>query len=111
MNVYQVRAQMRSGVNVQQLPLRVTFYARVSTEREEQASSLENQITYYTNFIQQNSLWTYVDGYIDDGISGAGTQKRDSFNRMIRDGKAGRFDFIVTKEILRFSRNTVDSHQ
>lgn len=111
MDVYQVREQMRSGKTIYQLPLRVTFYARVSTEREEQASSLENQITYYTNFIQSNPLWTFVNGYVDEGISGASTRKRDSFNRMIKDGKTGRFDFIITKEISRFSRNTVDSIQ
>ena len=111
MNVHQIKEAMRCGTNIQQLPLKVAFYARVSTEREEQASSLENQVGYYTSFIQGNSLWTFVDGYIDEGISGASTLKRDSFNRMIKDGKNGRFNFIITKEISRFSRNTVDSIQ
>jgi len=83
----------------------------VSTDREEQASSLENQIEYYTNYIKSNPMWTFVEGYVDEGISGASTKKRDSFNRMIKDGKNGRFDFIITKEISRFSRNTVDSIQ
>ncbi|MDR2909323.1 MAG: recombinase family protein [Oscillospiraceae bacterium] len=111
MDVYKIRDLMRSGVAIQQIPLRVTYYARVSTEREEQASSLENQITYYQSYIKSNSMWTFVDGYVDEGISGASTKKRDSFNRMIKDGKYGRFDFIITKEISRFSRNTVDSIQ
>ncbi len=111
MDVYKVRDLMRSGVAIQQIPLRVTYYARVSTEREEQASSLENQISYYTDYIKCNPLWTYVEGYIDEGISGASTKKRDSFNRMIKDGKKGLFNLIITKEISRFSRNTVDSIQ
>ena len=111
MDIPQVRNLMRSGTGIQQLPLRVTFYARVSTEREEQASSLENQIAYYTSFIQSNPHWIFVDGYIDDGLSGASTLKRNSFNRMIKDAKSGRFDFIITKEISRFSRNTIDSLQ
>jgi len=111
MDVYKIRDLMRSGISIQQIPLRVTYYARVSTDREEQASSLENQIAYYTNYIKSNPMWTFVDGYVDEGISGASTKKRGSFNRMIKDGKYGRFDFIITKEISRFSRNTVDSIQ
>ncbi|MEG0598195.1 MAG: recombinase family protein, partial [Oscillospiraceae bacterium] len=75
----------------------------------EQQSSLENQVQYYTELIQQKPNWTYVPGYIDEGISGTSTKKRDSFNRMIADAKAGRFDFIITKEISRFSRSTLDS--
>ena len=66
---------------------------------------------YYTELIQSKSNWTYVPGYIDEGISGTSTRKRDSFLRMISDAKAGRFDFIITKEISRFSRSTLDSIQ
>lgn len=109
MEPYRIRELLRTGVSIRQIPLRVTYYARVSTEKEEQASSLDNQITYYTNLIQNCGLWSLVEGYVDEGISGGSTKKRDSFNRMIRDGKAGRFDLILTKEISRFSRNTVDS--
>ena len=89
----------------------MTFYARVSTEKVEQQGSLENQIQYYTEFIQQNPNWTYIPGYIDEGISGTSTYKRDSFLRMIADAQRGMFDFIITKEISRFSRNTLDSIQ
>lgn len=70
---------------------------------------MENQIQYYTELINSKSNWIYVDGYVDEGISGTSTKKRDSFNRMIMDAKSGRFDFILTKEISRFSRSTLDS--
>ncbi len=109
MNVLQVRREMRNGKTIFDLPLRVTFYARVSTDKDEQLNSLENQVQYYTELIHSKPSWTYVEGYIDEGISGTSTKKRDSFLRMIADAKAGRFDFIITKEISRFSRSTLDS--
>ena len=111
MEVRKVRAEMRMGKSVFDLPLRVTFYARVSTDRDEQINSLENQVQYYTEMIQSKGNWTFVPGYVDEGISGTSTRKRDDFNRMIRDAKAGLFDFIITKEISRFSRSTLDSIQ
>jgi len=100
---------MRMGRSFFDLPLRVTFYARVSTDQDEQLNSLENQVQYYTELIKSKPNWTFVPGYIDEGISGTSTKKRDDFNRMIRDAKAGLFDFIITKEISRFSRSTLDS--
>ena len=109
MNVLRIRNEMRNGKTIFDLPLRVTFYARVSTDKDEQINSLENQVQYYTELIQSKPNWTFVPGYIDEGISGTSTKKRDSFNRMITDAKAGRFDFIITKEISRFSRSTLDS--
>jgi len=109
MNVLKIRNEMRSGKSIFDIPLRVTFYARVSTDKEEQLNSLENQIQYYTELIKSKPHWTYVDGYIDEGISGTSTKKRENFNRMIADAKAGKFDFIITKEISRFSRSTLDS--
>ena len=111
MNVLRIRNEMRNGKTIFDLPLRVTFYARVSTDKDEQLNSLENQVQYYTELIQSKPNWTYIEGYIDEGISGTSTKKRDSFNRMIADAKAGRFDFIITKEISRFSRSTLDSIQ
>jgi DNA invertase Pin-like site-specific DNA recombinase len=109
MDVRKVRSEMGMGRSFYDLPLRVTFYARVSTDMDAQLNSLENQIRYYTEFIQSKPNWTYVPGYVDEGISGGSTKKRDDFNRMIRDAKAGLFDFIITKEISRFSRSTLDS--
>jgi DNA invertase Pin-like site-specific DNA recombinase len=109
MNVLRIRNEMRNGKTIFELPLRVTFYARVSTDKDEQINSLENQVQYYTELIQSKPNWTFIPGYIDEGISGTSTKKRDSFLRMIADAKAGRFDFIITKEISRFSRSTLDS--
>lgn len=109
MEVRKIRAEMRMGRSVYDLPLRVTFYARVSTDQDEQINSLENQVQYYTELIQSKPNWKFVPGYVDEGISGGSTKKRDNFNRMIRDAKAGVFDFIITKEISRFSRSTLDS--
>ena len=109
MEVRKIRAEMRMGRSVYDLPLRVTFYARVSTDQDEQINSLENQVQYYTELIQRKPNWKFVPGYVDEGISGGSTKKRDNFNRMIRDAKAGMFDFIITKEISRFSRSTLDS--
>ena len=109
MEVRKIRAEMRMGRSVYDLPLRVTFYARVSTDQDEQINSLENQVQYYTELIQSKPNWKFVPGYVDEGISGGSTKKRDNFNRMIREAKAGMFDFIITKEISRFSRSTLDS--
>ncbi len=111
MDILKIRNEMCSGKTIFDFPLRVTFYARVSTDKDEQLNSLENQVQYYTQFIQEKRNWTYIPGYVDEGISGTSTKKRDSFNRMITDAKAGRFNFIITKEISRFSRSTLDSIQ
>ena len=109
MEVRKIRAEMRNGRSFNDMSLRVTFYARVSTDQDEQINSLENQVQYYTELIQSKPNWRFVPGYVDEGISGGSTKKRDNFNRMIRDAKAGMFDFIITKEISRFSRSTLDS--
>ena len=110
MDIYSTRERIRKeNINFMNLPLRVTFYARVSTDFNVQLNSLDNQITYYTDFIRKNPNWEYVDGYVDEGISGVSTAKRERFNEMIEDAKAGMFDLIVTKEVSRFARNTLDS--
>lgn len=106
MTIRALREQLRMGKSIYDLPLRVTYYARVSTEKLEQQGSLEHQIQYYTELIQKNPNWTFVPGYIDEGISGTTTHKRESFLRMIDDAHRGLFDFIITKEISRFSRST-----
>lgn len=110
MDIYAVRERIKKeNINFMNLPLRVTFYARVSTEFNVQLNSLDNQITYYTDFIKSNPNWEYVDGYVDEGISGVSTAKRERFNEMIEDGKLGLFDLVITKEVSRFARNTLDS--
>ena len=110
MDIHTTRQQLKMK-SIYDLPLRVTFYARVSSESDEQLNSLGNQIQYYENLIGKNPNWTYVEGYIDEGLSAATTKRRENFHRMVADGKAGLFDLILTKEITRFARNTLDSIQ
>lgn len=110
MDIHTIRQQLKVR-SIYDLPLRVTFYARVSSESDEQLNSLGNQISYYRELIGKNQCWTYVDGYVDEGLSAATTKRRENFHRMVRDGKAGCFDLIITKEITRFARNTLDSIQ
>lgn len=109
MDIYRLRNELNSGKSIFDLPLRVTFYARVSTGTDEQTHSLKNQINYYSEFINKNPKWAYVEGYIDEALSGTSVAKRESFLKMVEDAKLDKFDFIVTKEISRFSRNTLDS--
>ena len=103
-----IREQLKTR-SIYDLPLRVTFYARVSTDKDEQLNSLENQEAYFTEKIKSVKRWTFVPGYIDEGISGTSVSKREHFLEMIQHGKEGRFDLILTKEVSRFARNTVDS--
>ena len=111
MDIYEIRNELNSGKTIYDISLKVTYYARVSTDKDEQLHSLSAQVRYYTEFIQKCAQWTFVDGYIDEGISGTSVGKRENFLRMIDDARTKRFDFIVTKEISRFSRNTLDSIQ
>ena len=90
---------------------KVAIYARVSTEHEAQLSALDNQVQYYDEVLKKNPNWILYDRYIDEGLSGTSTKKRKNFMRMIEDAKAGRFDLIVTREVSRFARNTVDTLQ
>ena len=88
---------------------RVAGYARVSTNSDEQYTSYEAQVDYYTDFIKSHTDWEFVAVYTDEGVSGLGMKARQGFNRMIEDALAGRIDLIVTKSVSRFARNTVDS--
>ncbi len=88
---------------------RVAAYARVSTDSDEQLSSYEAQVDFYTRHIKSNPEWEFVDVYTDEGISGTNTKKREGFNRMIADALVGKIDLILTKSISRFARNTVDT--
>lgn len=91
------------------LNLRVAYYARVSTDKDEQLHSLSAQKHHFEQRIAENPNWTLVDGYVDEGISATSVKNRENFLRMIKDAKMHRFDLIITKEISRFARNTVDS--
>ena len=88
---------------------RVAAYARVSTNSEEQVTSYEAQVDYYTKYIQSRPDWEFVKVYTDEGITGTNTKHRDGFNEMIEDALAGKIDLIITKSVSRFARNTVDS--
>jgi site-specific DNA recombinase len=88
---------------------RVAGYARVSTDSEEQQTSYEAQVDYYSRYIRSNPEWQFVEVYTDEGISATNTKKRDGFNRMIQDALDGKIDLILTKSVSRFARNTVDS--
>ena len=97
------------GIPLQELNLRVCFYARVSTDKDEQLHSLQSQISFFNDYISKVPNWCFIGSYIDEGISGTQVKKRDEFLRMTRDAKKHKFDLILTKEISRFSRSTLDS--
>ncbi len=90
---------------------RVAIYARVSTEHKEQLDALENQLDWYKPFLQFHPEWEVVERYIDRGITGTSATKRPQFMQMIRDAKKHKFDLILTREVSRFARNTVDTLQ
>ena len=104
-----IKRQLEAGRSIYDLDLRVCFYARVSTDKDEQLNSLDNQISYFEDFIVNKENWEFAGGYIDEGISGRSVERRTNFLKMIEDAKNGSFDLIITKEISRFSRSTLDS--
>lgn len=89
--------------------VRVAAYCRVSTDKEDQANSFENQQRYFLACIQRNPDWVLQNIYADEGISGTSTKKRKQFNAMIAAARAGELDLILTKEVSRFARNTLDT--
>ena len=88
---------------------RVAAYARVSTDNEEQLTSYEAQVDYYTNYIKGRDDWEFAGVYTDEGITGTNTKKREGFKSMVADALDGKIDLIITKSVSRFARNTVDS--
>ncbi len=94
---------------MQEMKKRVAAYCRVSTDNEDQANSFESQQRYFRQYIERNPDWELYAIFADEGISGTNTKKRKEFNRMIECAKNGDFDLIITKEISRFARNTLDS--
>ena len=87
---------------------RVAIYGRVSTEHEAQLSAFENQQAWYEGVALQHQDWIIVERYYDEGITGTAAQKRPAFMRMLKDARQHRFDLVVTREVCRFARNTVD---
>ena len=105
------RSILETDENVAAQKLRVAAYARVSTEQDEQQSSYEAQVDYYTRYIQGNPNWEFVAVFSDEGTTGTNTKNRDGFNQMIDLALNGGIDLILTKSISRFARNTVDTLQ
>ncbi|GHT78027.1 serine recombinase [Actinomycetota bacterium] len=103
--IHQTSAQNRTAA----VRRRVAAYARVSTDSEEQLTSYEAQVDYYTHYIRENKDWEFVGVYTDEGISAVNTKHREGFKQMVADALAGDIDLIVTKSVSRFARNTVDS--
>ena len=89
--------------------LKVAGYARVSSDSADQLNSFAAQVIYYTQLIEENQKWELVEVYADEGVTGVSTEKRDDFNRMIKDCRNGKIDRIITKSVSRFARNTLDS--
>lgn len=110
MNIYHIR-QLLKAKSIYELNLRVAYYARVSTDKEEQKNSIKNQRDHFEEYIKANKSWEFCGGYIDDGISGMHAEKREEFQRMLSDARNDKIDLIITKEISRFARNTLDSIQ
>ena len=106
MNKYELLNQERKFIDVKK---RVAAYCRVSTDNEDQANSFESQQRYFRQYIERNPDWELYEIFADEGISGTNTKKRKEFNQMIACAKSGEFDLIITKEISRFARNTLDS--
>ena len=109
--VRKVKRQLQGTIPpiIKKLNRRVAAYARVSTNSEQQHTSIEAQKDYYAKMIGFRLDWSFAGLYIDNGISGTRTEHRDGFNQMIQDALDGKIDLIVTKSISRFARNTVDS--
>ena len=96
---------------IQQQPkrLRVAAYARVSSDSEDQLNSLAVQVDYYTHLIQENPNWEFAGIYTDEGITGTSTKRREQFNRLMDDCRAGLIDRVLVKSASRFARNTADA--
>ncbi len=99
------------GYNISVVPRNVVIYARVSTEHEAQLSALENQLDWYKPLLEQHPEWTLVHSYVDEGITGTSAKKRPQFMKMLEDAQSGEFQLILTREVSRFARNTVDTLQ
>ena len=91
--------------------LNVAAYCRVSTDKSDQKNSFEGQKSYFESYIKSHRDWKLINIYADEGITGTSTKKRKEFNTMISDAKSGKINMIITKEVSRFARNTVDTLQ
>lgn len=109
MDILKAREDLILGKTIYDMNLKVADYGRVSTDKSDQLNSLENQVKYFNDMISSVETWTHVGSYSDEGISGTQVKKREQFLRMIEDARLGKIDLILTKEVSRFARNTIDS--
>ena len=109
MNYDDIVSAINHGEKIYNLPLRVTYYCRVSTDSENQLNSLDNQQIYYEEYIKSKPSWTFIKGYIENGVTGVSVNKRKEFKKMINDAQDNKFDLIITKEVSRFARDLEDS--
>lgn len=109
MNYDEILKSIMLGEKIYNLPLRVCYYCRVSTDSDVQLNSLDNQLEYYENYIKSKPKWIFSGGYIEEGKTGVRVDIRPSFKKMIHDAKHNKFDLIITKEVSRFARDLEDS--
>ena len=109
MNYDEILKSIMLGEKIYNLPLRVCYYCRVSTDSDVQLNSLDNQLEYYENYIKSKPKWIFSGGYIEEGKTGVRVDVRPSFKKMIHDAKHNKFDLIITKEVSRFARDLEDS--
>ena len=109
MNYDKILKSIMLGEKIYDLPLRVCYYCRVSTDSDVQLNSLGNQLEYYENYIKSKPKWIFSGGYIEEGKTGVRVDVRPSFKKMIFDAKHNKFDLIITKEVSRFARDLEDS--
>lgn len=109
MDILKARSELSLGKTIYDMNLRVVDYGRVSTDKDDQLNSLENQISYFSDMISSVNSWKHVGSFADEGISGTQVYKRCEFLRMIEEARLGHIDLILTKEVSRFARNTIDS--
>lgn len=107
---YKIKEALKT-MPVTQIPLRIAIYSRVSTDSEEQMTSIVNQKSYFRQLVENTPKWVLIEEYVDEGITGTSVKKREAFQRMINDAIEGKFDLIITKAVSRFARNTLDSLQ
>ena len=100
------KKELTNRAAVEKRKIRLAAYCRVSTKNEDQLLSFENQKSFFEDYVKRHPEYELVGIYPDKGITGTNTKKRDEFNRMIADCKAGKIDMVVTKSISRFARNS-----
>ena len=110
MTIYELRDLLEHS-DISDLPLRCSTYSRVSTEKEAQAASLHNMTDDFREYVEYHKNWTFVKAFVDDGKSGLTTKKRKDFLNLLAAGAAGEYDLLVTGEISRFGRNTMEGLQ